>query len=327
MSEVHTKLPDGFFDNDGMVNFEQDYEDVIHYDKGEPSNVRSVVDKFEKMAAVQNQSHVQQPQDSPITRTEIDAVLRGLQASQRVETANKIKRLKQAVATRIEERDRFVVDRIEQIERIEHERSRDPRRYSDQSHHLEISAAAVNSLREVVDEFEELVHSLDQTIKHVVEGAASAHKGEESIGNIRSQFANLASANNVLTLNNRVDKLHHAMGESLKAAFESAYNMQADIASLRGAQLVTPDFVGEYLQYHQYWNLDKVREFSNVIKGDSENVCNECMQAFELHKQEIFPVLHDVHNQNQIESNPAFQSLVSKVAKLEDEAKLQRQVH
>ena len=57
MSEVHTQLPDGFFDDDEMVNFEQDHEDVIHYDKGEPSNVRSVVDKFEKMAAVQSQPH------------------------------------------------------------------------------------------------------------------------------------------------------------------------------------------------------------------------------------------------------------------------------
>ena len=44
MSEVHTKLPDGFFDDNEMVNFEQDQEDVIHYDKGEPSNVCSVVD-------------------------------------------------------------------------------------------------------------------------------------------------------------------------------------------------------------------------------------------------------------------------------------------
>ena len=327
MSEVHTKLPDGFFDDDEMVNFEQDHEDVIHYDKGEPSNVRSVVDKFEKMAAVQSQSHDPQPHDSPITRTEIDAVLRGLQASQRTETANKIKRLKHAVATRIEERDRLVVDRIEQLEQIEHERSRDPRRYSDRIHHLESSAVDVNSLREVVDEFQGRVDSLSQTIKHVVEGAASAHKVDESMGNIRSQFANLASANDVHTLNIRVDELHHAMGESLKAASESAYHMQADIASLRGAQFVTPDFLGEYLQHHQYWNFDNMKEFANVIKGDIENVYNECMQSFELHKQEIFPFLHDVHNQHQFESHPAFQSLVSKVAKLEDEAKFQRQVH
>ena len=152
-----------------MVNFEQDHEDVILYDKGEPSNVRSVVDKFKKMAAVQSQPHVPQPQDSPITRTEIDAVLRGLQASQRVEAANKIKRLKHAVATRIEEGDRLVVDRIEQLEQIEHERSRNPRRYSDRIHHLESSAVDVNSLRGVVDEFQERVDSLTQTIKHVVE--------------------------------------------------------------------------------------------------------------------------------------------------------------
>ena len=327
MSEVRTKLPDGFFDDDEMVNFEHDHEAVIHYDKVEPSNVRSAIDKFEKMAAVQSQPHVPQPQDSPITRTKIDAVLRGLQASQRVETANKIKRLKHAVATRIEERDRLVVDRIEQLQHIECERSRDARRYPDRIYHLESSAVDVKSLRDVVDEFQEPVDSLSQTIQHVVEGAASAHKFDESMGNIRSQFANLASANDVHTLNIRVDELHHAMGESLKAASESAYHMQADIASLRGAQFVTPDFLGEYLQYQQYWNFDKMKEFANVIKGDIENVYNECMQVFQLHKQELFPFLQDVHNQHQFDSHPAFQSLVSKVPKLADEAKFQRQVH
>ena len=81
MSEVHTKLPNGFFDDDEMVNFEHDHEDVIHYDKGEPSNVPSAVDKFEKMASVQIESHVPQPQDSPITRTKDYAALRVLQAS------------------------------------------------------------------------------------------------------------------------------------------------------------------------------------------------------------------------------------------------------
>ena len=288
MSEVHTKLPDGFFDDDEMVSFEQDHEDVIHYDKGEPSNVNSVLNKFEKMAAVQSQPHVQQTQDSPVTRTEIHAVLRGLQASQQVETAYKIKRLKHAVATRIEEQNRLVVDRIEQLQQIEHDRSRDPWRYSDRSHHLGSSAVDVNSLPEVVNEFQERVDSLSQTIKHPVEGAVSAHKVDESMGNIRSQFANVASANNVQTLNILVDELHHAIGESLKAASESAYHMQADIASLRGAQLVTPDFLGESLQYNQYWNFDKMKEFANVIKGDieNENAYHECLQAFEqvLHK-------------------------------------------
>ena len=66
-----------------------------------------------------------------------------------------------------------------------------------------------------------------------------------------------------------------------------------------------------------------MKEFANVIKGDIENVYNECMQSFELHQQEIFPFLHDVHNQHRFECHPAFQSLVSKVAKLEDEAKFQ----
>ena len=150
------------------------------------------------------------------------------------------------VASRIDERDRVVVDRIEQLEQIEHERSHSR---SDRIHHLESSAADVNSLHEVVDEFQECVHSLSQTIKHVVEGAASAHKVDESMGNIRSQFAILASANDVHTLNIRVDELHQAMGERLNAALESAYNMQADIASLPGAQFVTPDVLGEYLQY------------------------------------------------------------------------------
>ena len=83
----------------------------------------------------------------------------------------------------------------------------------------------MNSLREVVEEFQERVDSLRQTIKHVVEGAASAHNVDESMGNIRSQFANLASANDVHTLNIHVDELHHAMGESLKVASESAYHM------------------------------------------------------------------------------------------------------
>ena len=70
-----------------------------------------------------------------------------------------------------------------------------------------------------------------------------------------------------------------------------------------------------------------MKEFANVIQDDIENVYNECMQSFELHKQAIFSFLHDVHNQHRFESHPAFQSLVSKVAKLEDEAKFQRQVH
>ena len=139
--------------------------------------------------------------------------------------------------------------------------------------------------------------SLSETIKHVVEGAAGAHKVDESMGNIGSYFANSVSPNDAHTLNIRVDKLPHAMGKRLEVAYESAYNMQANIASLCGAQFVTPDFLGEHLLYHQYWNSDKVREFSNVLKGDIENVYNECMQAFELHKQDIFPFLHDVPNQ------------------------------
>ena len=52
VSEVHTKVPDGFFDDDEMANFEQDHENVIPYDKDEPSNVCSVVDIVEKMVAV-----------------------------------------------------------------------------------------------------------------------------------------------------------------------------------------------------------------------------------------------------------------------------------
>ena len=162
------------------------------------------------------------------------------------------------------------------------------------------------SLRAVVGKFQERVDSLTQTIKHVVEGAASAGKVDESMGNIRSQFANLASANDVHTLNFRVDELHHAIGASLKAAFESAYHMQADIASLPGTQLVTPDFLGEYLQYHQYWIFDNMKEFANVIKGDIESAYKECMQAFELHKQEVFPVLHHVHNRHQVDSQSPF---------------------
>ena len=140
-------------------------------------------------------------------------------------------------------------------------------------------------------------------------------------------MCNIPSANDVHTLNIRVDELHHAMAEILTAASESAYRMQANIASLRGAQFVTPGLPGEYLQYHQYWNFDEMKQFANVTKGDIENSYNECMQAFEVHKQQIFLFFHDVYSQHQVKSDPASESLVSKVAKLEGQEKIPRQVH